>query len=88
MDYSNFFGGLIAEIKSLYLQKGANEVCFWMVKFSSKFLPDGLRQKLREYEDSDLYGESLSINLIGRNEITIRVGSNGHLMVWEIKVCS
>lgn len=88
MDYSNYFGGVAEHVKNLYFSSDAEELCLWISRFGSRFLPDGLHQELREYEDSDLSGESLSINIIGRNNMTIRVGSDNHLMVWEVKVCS
>lgn len=88
MDYYNYFGGVAEHVKSLYFLRGAAAVCVWINRFGSRFLPNGLRQNLREYEDSDLSGESLSINIIGTNNMTIRLGSDGHLMVWEIQKCS
>lgn len=88
MDYSNYFGGVADRVKSLYFTMGAAAVCLWIETLGSRNLPCGLHQNLREYEDCDLSGESLDINIIGSNNITIRVGSDNHLMVWEIKVCS
>lgn len=88
MDYSNYFSGVVDLLKCLYFTKSSVHVISWILRIGSKFLPDGLSQEIREYEDSDLSGESLCINLIGKNDITIRVGSDGHLLVWEIKICS
>lgn len=88
MDCSNYFGGIIAEAKNLYFVKGAAAVSIWIKRYSSYFLPDGLRQSLREYEDSDLSGESLCINIMGNSEMTVRVGSDNYLLVWEVKKCS
>lgn len=88
MDYSNYFGGVAEHVKSLYFSEGAAAVCLWIKRLGSKFLPFTLHQELREYEDSDLSGESLCINVIGNNDMTIRVSSGNNLMVWEVKKCS
>lgn len=88
MDYSNYFGGVAEHVKSLYFLRGADAVCLWINRIGSRSLPNGLVQELREYDDSDLSGESLSINIIGQDHMTIRLSSDGHLMVWEVKICS
>lgn len=88
MDYSNYFGGVAEHVKSLYFLRGADAVCLWIRRLGSRNLPYGMHQNLREYEDCLLSFESISINIIGQDHMTIRLSYDGHLMVWEVEKCS
>lgn len=88
MDYSNYFGGVAEHVKNLYFSSDAEELCLWIRRLGSRYLPDGLHQELREYEDSNLSGESLCINVIGKNEMIVRVSFDDHLLVWRVGKCS
>lgn len=88
MDYSNYFDGVAEHVKSLYFSKGAAAVSLWIKNIGSKFLPFSLHQELVEYEDSELSGSSLCVEVIGKDEVTMRVGNGRYLLVWKVKKCS
>lgn len=88
MDYSNFFNDTVDRIRYVYFKINATAVFLWIKNIGSQIVPDGLRQEIRNYEDYDLSGESLNIDIIGKNKMIIRVGCDNNMIVWEVWVCS
>lgn len=75
-------------IKAIYFANGAADVCLWIRLFGCIHIPKHWFQELREYDDTDLSGESLCIHLISNTECIVRAAYDGHLSVWRVRICS
>lgn len=87
-EYFKSISMLVGAVRACYFSNDAAYLCCWIKKIGTGLINPDWLQELREYDDTGLSDESLSIHIIGSNEVTLLVAYDEHLIKWRVKVCS